>query len=65
MFPSNGKLIAGRTLGDWRQYYTVNVKMLQSMSHEQFCLENPEAAHEMERLTEIQNKLAELVAPAE
>ena len=54
-------VVDGKTLADHWQFWTVNVKYLESMTHDQFCAEFPNAAREIERATKIQNKLAEMV----
>ena len=59
------KIVDGKTLGDHWQYYTVNVKMLEVMTHEQFCVEFPNAAREIARASELQNKLAALLGAQE
>ena len=55
------KIVDGRTLGDLWQFYTVNVKYLGSLTHEQFCKEFPEAAQEIERASAVQEKLTRLL----
>lgn len=49
------------SLQDAWHYYTVNVKLLGTISHEQFCQENPEAATEIENAAHIQEKLSKLL----
>lgn len=51
----------GRTLGSSWEYYTVNVKLLGTLSHEQFVRERPNAAREIERACKILEKLGRLV----
>lgn len=60
----NSKIVDGKTIGDHRQFYTVNVKYLGTLTHEQFCAEFPNAAAEMQRIHEMQERLAALLAPA-
>lgn len=55
----------GKTLGDIWNFYTINVKYLETLTHEQFCQEFPLAAQELQRITAMQNRLAELLAGAE
>lgn len=56
-----GKIVDGMPLAAQWQYYTVNVKKLGTMTHEQFCLERPNAAREIERACRILEKLGRLV----
>ena len=55
------KIVDGRTLSDIWQYYTINVKYLETMTHEQFCKEFPESAREIGHASRIQDKLEKLV----
>jgi hypothetical protein len=55
------KICDGRTLGSLWEFYTINVKKLGTMTHEQFVLEFPEAAKEIERASKIMDRLNELV----
>jgi hypothetical protein len=51
----------GWTLSSAWEYYTVNVKYLNTMTHEQFCAEYPEAAQEIERVSKLQDKLKQML----
>lgn len=55
------KVVDGKTLGDHWQFYTVNVKYLETLTHAQFCEEFPNAAIEIARASEMQDKLAALL----
>lgn len=55
------EILDGYTLADNWTYYTVNVKLLGTLSHEQFCLERPNAAKAIERASRVMDKLAALV----
>lgn len=52
------RIIDGKTIAAHWEFWTINVKYLESMTHAQFCLEFPNAAREIKRATNIQNKLA-------
>lgn len=54
-------IVDGKTILDHWQFWTVNVRYLEVMTHEQFCREFPNAAREIERATRIQNELAKMV----
>jgi hypothetical protein len=56
-----GMIVEGRTINDHWSYYTVNVKLLKTMTHEQWCAEFPKAAAIIQRLSERENKLKELL----
>lgn len=59
----NSKIVDGKTLGDHRQFYTVNVKYLETLTHDDFCREFPNAAREMQRIQEMEERLAALLSP--
>lgn len=59
LFPELSTLVDGKTLEEHWQYYTVNVLLLGSLSHEQFCKEFPEAAR---GLVDLLRKVARLRA---
>ena len=44
------------TLEQAWSYYTMNVSTLQTISHEQYCLDFPESAREIERASKIWDK---------
>jgi hypothetical protein len=51
----------GLPLSQQWEFYTINVKMLGTMTHEEFCLERPQAAKEIERASKLMdewNKIA-------
>ena len=54
------KIYDGYTLGSLWEMYTVNVKILGTLTHEQFCAEHPGAAKELERASKIIDKLNKL-----
>lgn len=58
------EIVDGMTLGAQWEYYTVNVKYLQTMTHEDFCRERPNAAKAIERASRILDKLNDLVEQA-
>lgn len=49
------------TLADQWQYYTVNVKILGTMTHEQFVKERPNAAAAIEKASRFMDAMARLV----
>lgn len=51
------KLIDGKTLSDHWQYYTINVKKLETMTHAEFCQEFPNAAQEIQAVSELLDRL--------
>lgn len=55
------KIVDGKTLSDSWQFYTVNVKYLQSMTHEDFCAEFPESAREIKLASDVMNRLQALL----
>lgn len=54
------EIVDGHTLAEIWQYYTVNVKYLETVSHEQFCKEYPNAAVAIERASRIMDKMNKL-----
>lgn len=60
------QIVNGQTLAQAWEYYTINVKYLGTMTHEQFCEEFPEAAKAIARATHLQaqwEKLAQSLEP--
>lgn len=55
------KIVDGFTLAQMWQYYTVNVKYLGTVTHEQFCKEYPESAAAIAEATRKQQRLKELL----
>lgn len=51
------RIIDGKTLGAHADYYAINVLRMESLSHDQFCLEFPNAARELKRASTIKNKM--------
>lgn len=51
------QIVEGRKVSESMQYYTVNVILLERISHEQFCQEFPETAKILEKITRKQKAL--------
>ena len=56
------QIVDGKTLSEHLQFYTVNVKYLHSVTHEQFCSEFPNAAAQIARANEQMDKLTATLA---
>ncbi len=60
------QIVDGKPLGDHWQYYTVNVKRLETMTHEEFCATWPHAAAAIDRASAVLDRLEKLaVEPLE
>jgi hypothetical protein len=55
----------GWSLSESWAYYTINVKILKTMTHEQFCAERPNAAREIERASKIIDRMERLASQFE
>ncbi len=59
------RVIDGRTLDQWWQYYTINVKYLETMTHEQFKEEYPEAFYAIAKANRKLEIFEKMMADAE
>lgn len=59
-FPEMDKIVEGRKVSELYTFYTVNVIHLETMTHEQFVQEFPEAAKLIEMMNSRMKKIEEI-----
>ena len=62
LFPELNLIVEGRKVSDSAMFYNVNVLILATMTHEEFCAEFPETSKILNEYTRKQEKLQILLS---
>lgn len=57
IFPEESQVVEGKTVKQHWEFYTINVLLLETMTHEQFASEFPEAMKILTKLSERMGRL--------